>query len=170
MWGESSNPCIIYALLVGPLDTLTITYGGTSAAQPSLMHTRIRLHSSETCMTVATAKLPGLIITSLISPYPTLTAIAFWYLNHDWSPPVLPLQATLHLCSCMSSNPSGLTNMFQLWGGVWNSHQSQTPFSGTTLHAWWVIWCIHQNDGYGSVQQNNDIFSYWEGLTILETP
>ncbi len=47
---------------------------------PSLMHTRIRLHSSKTCMTIATAKLPGLIITSLISPHPTLTAIAFQYL------------------------------------------------------------------------------------------
>jgi hypothetical protein len=31
-------------------------------------------------MTVATAKLPGLIITSLISPHPSLTAIAFQYL------------------------------------------------------------------------------------------
>jgi hypothetical protein len=31
-------------------------------------------------MTVATATLPGLIITSLISPHPTLTAIAFQYL------------------------------------------------------------------------------------------
>jgi hypothetical protein len=29
---------------------------------------------------VVTAKLPGLIITSLISPHPTLTAIAFQYL------------------------------------------------------------------------------------------
>jgi hypothetical protein len=31
-------------------------------------------------MTIATAKPPGLIITSLISPHPTLTAIAFRYL------------------------------------------------------------------------------------------
>jgi hypothetical protein len=29
------------------------------------------------CITISTAKLPGLIITSLISPHPTLTAIAF---------------------------------------------------------------------------------------------
>ncbi len=44
---------------------------------PSLMHTRIGLLSSETCMTIAAAKPPGLIITSLISPHPTLTTIAF---------------------------------------------------------------------------------------------
>jgi hypothetical protein len=31
-------------------------------------------------MTIATAKLPSLIITSLISPHPTLTAIAFQYI------------------------------------------------------------------------------------------
>jgi hypothetical protein len=33
-WGESGNLCTIYALLMVPLDTLTVTYGGTSAAQP----------------------------------------------------------------------------------------------------------------------------------------
>jgi hypothetical protein len=43
---------------------------------PSLMHTRIGLLISKTCMPVATAKLPGLIITSLILPHPILTAIA----------------------------------------------------------------------------------------------
>jgi hypothetical protein len=43
---------------------------------PSLMHTRIRLCSSETCMHIATAKLPGLITTFLILPHPILTAIA----------------------------------------------------------------------------------------------
>jgi hypothetical protein len=31
LWGESGNPCTIYALLMVPLDTLTVTYGGTSA-------------------------------------------------------------------------------------------------------------------------------------------
>jgi hypothetical protein len=39
-------------------------------------HTRIGLLISKTCMPVATAKLPGLIITSLILPHPILTAIA----------------------------------------------------------------------------------------------
>jgi hypothetical protein len=34
LWGESGNPCTIYALLLVPLDTLTITYGRTSNAQP----------------------------------------------------------------------------------------------------------------------------------------
>ncbi len=43
---------------------------------PSLMHTRIGLHSSKTCMTVATAKPPGLITASLILPHPILAAIA----------------------------------------------------------------------------------------------
>jgi hypothetical protein len=40
------------------------------------MHTWIRLLISKTCMTIAAAKLPGLIITSLILPHPILTAIA----------------------------------------------------------------------------------------------
>jgi hypothetical protein len=31
-WGESSNPCTIYALPMVPLDTLTITYSRTSDA------------------------------------------------------------------------------------------------------------------------------------------
>jgi hypothetical protein len=43
---------------------------------PSLMHTRIRLHSYKTYMTVATAKPPGLITIFLILPHPILTAIA----------------------------------------------------------------------------------------------
>jgi hypothetical protein len=78
LWGESGNLCTIYALLTVPLDTLTVLpMVEPLMPDPSPMHTRIGLHSSKTCMTIATAKLPGLIITSLISPHPTLTAIAF---------------------------------------------------------------------------------------------
>jgi hypothetical protein len=40
------------------------------------MHTRIGLLISETCMTIAAAKPPGLIITSLILAHPILTGIA----------------------------------------------------------------------------------------------
>jgi hypothetical protein len=43
---------------------------------PSQMHTRIGLLISKTCMTIAATKLPGPIITSLILPHPTVTAIA----------------------------------------------------------------------------------------------
>jgi hypothetical protein len=43
---------------------------------PSLLHTRIRLLIFKTCMTIAAAKPPGLIITSSILPHPILTAIA----------------------------------------------------------------------------------------------
>jgi hypothetical protein len=32
LWGESGNQCTIYALLMVPLDTLTVTYSGTSDA------------------------------------------------------------------------------------------------------------------------------------------
>jgi hypothetical protein len=78
--GESGNQCTICALPTVPLDTLTVTYSGYLLHNPSLMHTRIGIHSSETCMTIATTKLPGLTITSLISPHLTLTAIAFIYL------------------------------------------------------------------------------------------
>jgi hypothetical protein len=60
-----------------PLTLLPLPTAEPLMHDPSLMHTRIRLYSSETCMTVATAKTPGLIITSLISPHFTLTAIAF---------------------------------------------------------------------------------------------
>jgi hypothetical protein len=45
---------------------------------PSQMHTRTALLSSKTCMTIAAAKLPHLIITSLILPHPILTVIACW--------------------------------------------------------------------------------------------
>jgi hypothetical protein len=63
-------------------------------------------------MTIATAKPPGLIITSLISSHPTMTAIAFGYLIIMIGYPSAPIM-TLHLCSHMSSNPSGLTKVFQ---------------------------------------------------------
>jgi hypothetical protein len=33
-WGDSNNLCMIYVLITVPLDTLTITYGTTSDAQP----------------------------------------------------------------------------------------------------------------------------------------
>jgi hypothetical protein len=33
-WKQSGNPCTIYALITVPLDTLTVTYNGTSALQP----------------------------------------------------------------------------------------------------------------------------------------
>jgi hypothetical protein len=32
LWGDYGNPCTIYALLMVPLDTLTVTYGGNSDA------------------------------------------------------------------------------------------------------------------------------------------
>jgi hypothetical protein len=78
-WGESGNPCTICMLLTVPpwLTPLQLPMSEPLMPDPSLMHTRIRLLSSETFMTIAAAKPPGLIITSLISPHPTLTAIAF---------------------------------------------------------------------------------------------
>jgi hypothetical protein len=52
---------------------------------PSLIHTRIGLLSSETCMTIATAKPPGLITTCLVSCHPilTTTACCLHIANHD---------------------------------------------------------------------------------------
>ena len=88
---------------------------------PSLMHTRIRLFSSEICMTVATTKLPCLITTSSILPHPILTAIAAMSFrhNHERSPRVLPLCHQPYSCSCMSLDPSGLIWAFWWWrGGV----------------------------------------------------
>jgi hypothetical protein len=70
---------------------------------PSLMYTRIRLLISKTCMTIAAAKLPDLVIVSLIPPHPsTLTAIAFQYcmimIGH--SQQVLPLQYHTYAPAC----------------------------------------------------------------------
>jgi hypothetical protein len=81
-WGESGNPCTIYMLLRVPLDTLTITYGRTSNAQPlsNAFKNQITEFQDMYDHCSPTAKPPGLIITSLISPHPTLTAMAFWYL------------------------------------------------------------------------------------------
>jgi hypothetical protein len=33
-WGESGNLCTIYLLLMVPLDTLSVTYGGNYDEQP----------------------------------------------------------------------------------------------------------------------------------------
>ncbi len=60
-------------------------YSRTSDAQPlsnayKNQHTKTTLLISVTCMSDRTAKLPGLIITSLILPHPTLTSIACQYL------------------------------------------------------------------------------------------
>jgi hypothetical protein len=71
LWGASNNLCTIYALLTLPLHSLQVIYVVEPMMRnPSLMHTKMGLPISETCMTIATAKLPGLIITSLISPHP----------------------------------------------------------------------------------------------------
>jgi hypothetical protein len=72
--GDSSNPCTIYVLKRFPLTPLPLPMAESQLHNPSLMHTRLGLHSCETYMTVATAKLPGLITTSLILPHPILTA------------------------------------------------------------------------------------------------
>ena len=66
----------IHALLIVPLHSLQLPMVEPMMCDPSLMHTRIGLLISKTCMTIATAKLPGLITTSLILPHPILTAIA----------------------------------------------------------------------------------------------
>ena len=77
--GASNNLCMIYALLTVPLHSLQITHGRTSDALPLSNAYKTRFLISATCMTIAAAKPPGLIITSLILPHPTLTAIACQY-------------------------------------------------------------------------------------------
>jgi hypothetical protein len=52
-------------------------------------------------MTIATARLPGLIITSLISPSSHFDSYCFSiYHNHDWLPPVLPVQHRNYAPAC----------------------------------------------------------------------
>jgi hypothetical protein len=75
--GENPTSCTQYTCSLQftftPFRLLTVEL---MMHDPSLMHTRIGLLSSETCMTITTAKLPGLITTSLILPHPSLTAVA----------------------------------------------------------------------------------------------
>jgi hypothetical protein len=72
-WGESNNLYTINTLLTVPLTPFRLLAVELIMWNPSLMHTRIvGLLNSETCMTITTAKLPGLITT----PHPILTAIA----------------------------------------------------------------------------------------------
>jgi hypothetical protein len=68
------------ALLTVPLYSPQITTVEPVMRNPSQMHTKTTLLISVTCMSDRTAKLPGLIITSLILPHPTLTSIACQYL------------------------------------------------------------------------------------------
>jgi hypothetical protein len=85
-------------------------------------------------MTIAAAKLPGLIITSLNSPHPTLTAIAFQCLIIMIGHPQCSYYDTAlmlpHVIESLWSHQS-----VPMMGGVWSSHRSQTTFSGTTLHS-----------------------------------
>jgi hypothetical protein len=73
----------IYVLLTVPLHSLQITYSRTSDACTTPLKCIQNLDysvASKTCMTVAAAKLPHPIITTLILPHPILTAITFQYL------------------------------------------------------------------------------------------
>jgi hypothetical protein len=89
LWGDSGNLCTLYMLLTIPLDTLIITYGRHN---PSLTHTRIGLHKSKTCMTIAIARPPGLITISLFdftsSHFDSYCMLLTYH--HGWLPPVLP--------------------------------------------------------------------------------
>jgi hypothetical protein len=110
---------------------------------PSLMHTKIVLPISKTCMTIAAAKPPGLIITSLISPHPTLTAIAFWYLVIMIGHPQYSLYTTLlmllHVIKSLWSHQSVLMMGRSLeLSPVLNTFlRNQTTFMMR-------LWCIHQ--------------------------
>jgi hypothetical protein len=85
-----------------PLTPLQLPMAEPMMHNPSLMLTRIGLLNSKTCMTIAAAKLPGLMITSLISPHPTLTGCYCFSIchNHDWLPPVLPLCHCTYAPAC----------------------------------------------------------------------
>jgi hypothetical protein len=77
LWGDSGNPHAQYTHSKWfPLTPLPLPMAEPQMHNPSLMYTRIGLHSSKTCMTIATAKLSGLITTSLNLPHPILMAIA----------------------------------------------------------------------------------------------
>jgi hypothetical protein len=81
-WGASDNRTI-YVLLTVPLHSLQITYSRTSDACTTPLKCIQELDysvASKMCMTIAAAKLPHPIITTLILPHPILTAIAFQYL------------------------------------------------------------------------------------------
>jgi hypothetical protein len=144
LWGESSNLCTIYTLLMVPLETLTITYGRTSNARPLSNAYKNQIAQFQDMYDHCNSQTAwsDYNIFDLTSSYFDSYCFSISH-NHDWLCPSAPIM-TPHLCSHMLSNPSDLTKMFQWWGGVWSSHQSWTPFSGTTLHSWWDIWCTCQ--------------------------
>jgi hypothetical protein len=64
------------------------------------MHTRIGLHSSETYITIVTAKLPALITTFLILPHSILTAIACHLHIIMNGCPCAPVMPCTHASAC----------------------------------------------------------------------
>ena len=91
-WGESSNPCTIYALLTVPLDTLTITYGRTSNARPlsnAYKNWITQFQDMYDHCNSQTAWSDHNIF-DLTSSHFDSYCFSISH-NHDWSPPVLPL-------------------------------------------------------------------------------
>jgi hypothetical protein len=77
LWGESGNPCTICALLMVPLDTLTVTYSGASAAQPLSNACKNQITQFQDMYDHCNSQTAWSDHNTLISPHPTLTAIAF---------------------------------------------------------------------------------------------
>jgi hypothetical protein len=91
-WGESDNLCAIYALLMAPLDTLTITYGRTYNTQP-LSNAYNNWISQFPDMydhcNSKTAWSDHNIFDLTSSHFDSYCFLISH--NHDWLPPVLPL-------------------------------------------------------------------------------
>jgi hypothetical protein len=101
LWGESGNPCTIYALLMAPLDTLTVTYGRTydmqtlSNAYKNQITHFWNIYDHCSCQTTWSDDNIFDLTSSHFDSYCFLISH-----NHDWSPPVLPLCHCTYAPAC----------------------------------------------------------------------
>jgi hypothetical protein len=96
LWGTSNNPCMIYV----PLHALQINYGATSGAQPLSNAYKNQITHFQNMYDHCSCQIAWSdcnIFDLMSSNFDSYTSATF-----------MPL----HLCSCTSSNPSGLTKVF----------------------------------------------------------
>jgi hypothetical protein len=100
--GESGHPCTIFVLLMIPLDTLTVTYGGTSDVRPLSNAYKIQIKQFQDIYdhcNSQTAWSDHNIFEDLTSSHFDFYCFLISH-NHDWSPPVLPLWHHTYAPAC----------------------------------------------------------------------
>jgi hypothetical protein len=165
-----------------PLDTLTVTYGRTSDVQPlsnAYKNWITQFQDIYDHCNSQTAWSDHNIFDLTSSHFDSYCFLISH--NHDWLPPVLPLwhctyAPTCHQIPLVPPKCSFLRNhttfmmrrLTHLPILTWHTFMVMVVYKKMMCPSPQTRGCW--NDGYGSGQQNNDIFSYREGLTSLETP